>query len=767
MAKNDVKVRLSAEGVSEVVAAFRKVEAEAQKAQKGTSRVFTDLKTQVAGLTGLLPKIGAAAAVGGLVAMAKAGLDAADAAGKLSQKIGASTEGITALQFAASTADVSNEQLEKGLVLLARNLQELRDGTDKQVEAFGRLGLSAKDFAGQDTVQSFDLIARKLATVKDSGEKTALAMEVFGKSGAQLIPLLNDVGREGFDNLRAKAEELGLVIDRDTAAAAQAANDSFTVIGQQAKGLAVQFAAGFAPTIAQAMTTFTNETKGKGTKSIKEFGAQTAKVIVTIINIFRLLGNTVGNILGGIGRQIGAFAAAATQLFSGNFREAVRIWQAAGEDGRRDFAQFQTQFKSDLKRLVDDANREAPKFELQTTVDERALADVETAKERSDKDRAAREAKSAEEAARRKAEAELKEAQRVQDQREQFEVKLLELQGKRQEAALRGLDEELKKYEEVLKAQGVAEAERTRILGEYRTAAMAQLEAQAKLEEGQRVMDELARERQRIENEVALGKVGEAEAVQQLTALEQTRLALLQQIAAAALAAAQATKDPEVIANAQAMVQEVQNLQVEIAKTPESFKLLEDAAKSAADAGLSTLFDKAIEGAGTFRDVASAAVNAVRQTLQQLIIEAIKAQILKTILNMGQGFSSGGVVQAATGGYISGPGTGTSDSIPAMLSDGEFVVRASVVRQPGVLEALTQLNRSMPSVRRSGPRFAAGGLVAAASVPAEQPRQEKPVRIVNVLDPDLVNEALGSSSGEATMMNVIQRNKSGIKRILR
>ena len=46
----------------------------------------------------------------------------------------------------------------------------------------------------------------------------------------------------------------------------------------------------------------------------------------------------------------------------------------------------------------------------------------------------------------------------------------------------------------------------------------------------------------------------------------------------------------------------------------------------------------------------------------------------------------------ATGGYVAGPGTGTSDSIPAMLSNGEYVIRASAVRNIGV-PTLNALNR--------------------------------------------------------------------------
>jgi hypothetical protein len=67
------------------------------------------------------------------------------------------------------------------------------------------------------------------------------------------------------------------------------------------------------------------------------------------------------------------------------------------------------------------------------------------------------------------------------------------------------------------------------------------------------------------------------------------------------------------------------------------------------------------------------------------------------------GFKNGGVVEAATGGLIRGPGTGTSDSIAARLSDGEFVVRASQTAKH--LDLLRAINDGKVAA------FATGGLV--------------------------------------------------------
>ncbi|AIO67232.1 phage tail tape measure protein [Burkholderia oklahomensis] len=75
----------------------------------------------------------------------------------------------------------------------------------------------------------------------------------------------------------------------------------------------------------------------------------------------------------------------------------------------------------------------------------------------------------------------------------------------------------------------------------------------------------------------------------------------------------------------------------------------------------------------------------------------------------------------AGGGSVWGPGTSTSDSIDAKLSDGEFVVRAAVVSQPGVRAHLERLNASGSSVFA---RFARGGAVGGGAGFAESPARD-------------------------------------------
>jgi hypothetical protein len=102
---------------------------------------------------------------------------------------------------------------------------------------------------------------------------------------------------------------------------------------------------------------------------------------------------------------------------------------------------------------------------------------------------------------------------------------------------------------------------------------------------------------------------------------------------------------------------------------------------------------------------------------------------------LGLGGGGGASVSAASGGHIQGPGTGTSDSILAAVSNDEFIVRSAVVRQPGMLALLHAINGARVGVSqawaglrgfamgglvdalapRSMPHFAEGGLVSAGA----------------------------------------------------
>jgi len=198
--------------------------------EKGIGRAQARLAT--------FAKVGAAAAAAAVVAVGAAlanatrnAINFADQMAKTSQRIGLTTEALSKLQYAAKLSDVSLSDLRVGLSQLARNM-------DMNSDAFERLGIAIRNQDGslRDVNSVFTDLVERFSKMQDGAQKTALAMEIFGRSGANMIPLLN-AGAAGLKQMTDEAQQLGLVIDRNTAKRAEQFNDNLTRLGSVLEGI--------------------------------------------------------------------------------------------------------------------------------------------------------------------------------------------------------------------------------------------------------------------------------------------------------------------------------------------------------------------------------------------------------------------------------------------------------------------------------------------------------------------------------------------------
>ena len=186
-------------------------------------------KDKADGLASGFKKAGAALSGVGLVfvALAKGAIDSADEFAKMSQKVGVSVETLSGLSFAANLAGTDIGTVEKGLALLSRNLDDTSQGIGTAKESFEFLGISAVDMDGKlkSTDDVLFEMADKFKAMPDGTKKTALAMDILGKSGKDLIPLLNS-GSDGLHDMLGEADSLGQVLSTQTAQSAERFNDS-------------------------------------------------------------------------------------------------------------------------------------------------------------------------------------------------------------------------------------------------------------------------------------------------------------------------------------------------------------------------------------------------------------------------------------------------------------------------------------------------------------------------------------------------------------
>lgn len=159
--------------------------------------------------------------------------DMADAAAKMSKAMGISVEFYQALGHAAGISGATQEDVSKAMMQLGKRARDAREGLKKVKDAFKEMGLEVLDSNGNLKNQDVLLLeaADRFKEMKDGTAKTALAMEMFGRAGAKIIPLLNE-GSDGIKAMMQEAKELGLVLDKKAAREAEEFNDQL----RRAKG---------------------------------------------------------------------------------------------------------------------------------------------------------------------------------------------------------------------------------------------------------------------------------------------------------------------------------------------------------------------------------------------------------------------------------------------------------------------------------------------------------------------------------------------------
>lgn len=190
---------------------------------------------------------GATAAAGGMMKFAQSTASTADNVDKMSQKIGISRQAYQELDFICSQSGTSVDKLQNGM----KTLRNAMTG-DKNAEIFKNLGVSLTDANGKmkSSEQVMWDTMSALQGVTDADEKAALAQKLFGKSGLELMPLLN--GASGsIDEMKAKAHELGLVMSDEMIDSGVGLTDSLDQIKRAFGGVMNQLGGAFMPVVKQ------------------------------------------------------------------------------------------------------------------------------------------------------------------------------------------------------------------------------------------------------------------------------------------------------------------------------------------------------------------------------------------------------------------------------------------------------------------------------------------------------------------------------------
>lgn len=305
-------------------------------AVKQLDTAFGDLiKGMAAGLAGAL-------SAKAFVDISKASLDAADSIGKMAQQMGVTVEEASVLEYTLGLADVSAEELATSVKGLNKSLEEAEKPGTAAANAFKAFGLSAKQLQGMNIDQRLKTIADQFSKFADGPEKSAAAVEMFGRSGLKLIPLLNQ-GAAGFEAARVEAERLGIILNKDLTDAADGVNDSFDKIGRTLRAAWIKGMQDSLPEI-QKMNEAIAVLATKGSSVQVVFNGIVGVIKVVVTALYGLV-----NAVSTAGKFLGAMAAAFVALLRGDFAGAKEIVGAFGQDlaaAGREMADFTTKLWS-------------------------------------------------------------------------------------------------------------------------------------------------------------------------------------------------------------------------------------------------------------------------------------------------------------------------------------------------------------------------------------------------------------------------------------
>lgn len=205
---------------------FEKGMKRARGEMSSMQKASTALKTAFAGMIGLL-------AFDQFASLAKSGLEYASSLGEVASQLGVSTRALQEYRYAASQAGIEQGEMDKALSSLTRRLGAAASGAKAPSQALKQLGVDLRDAKGNiiDAGEAIPLIAEGLKNIESPAERAKILVDLFGKSGQQLAPLMEG-GAAGVNGLRDAANSLGLVLSDKLINDADEAADKMAALKQ-------------------------------------------------------------------------------------------------------------------------------------------------------------------------------------------------------------------------------------------------------------------------------------------------------------------------------------------------------------------------------------------------------------------------------------------------------------------------------------------------------------------------------------------------------
>lgn len=278
--------------------------------EKGLKAAEKQLKSFGSAISSVGIKLAAVGAAGVTAAfgLVKSFSNVGDQFDKASKRTGITVEALSELAFAAEDSGASLETMEAGIRKMQQQLTDAAGGSKSAVKAFEALGLSVADLQGLSPDQQFLAVAEAVSRIEDPTTKAAVAMDVLGKSGTQLLPMFEN-GAEGIEVMRKRARDLNLVMSGEAASAAALFGDTLSALLQTLGAVARTIATALMPVLTPMI-----EAAAQWVATASRWIQQNQALVVSVFKIFGVITAlgvgliAIGTIISTLGSSLGALA---------------------------------------------------------------------------------------------------------------------------------------------------------------------------------------------------------------------------------------------------------------------------------------------------------------------------------------------------------------------------------------------------------------------------------------------------------------------------
>lgn len=232
--------------------AYVQVSAENTKLDQGLRKAQNKLKKFGAVTAGIGAKLAGFGVGFGAPLLAAVGkfAKAGDQLHKMNLRLGVSVERLSAWNHALELSGSDIETFERGIRNMQKNLFKVGQGLKGPTEALEEIGITLDDIKGLKPDDQFKAIGDAISKIDDPTKQTAIAFQLFGKAGADLLPLMK-AGAAGMDQMMMAAKELGRTMTAEDAQAAADFEDAMTDLTGAVKGSFTQIAKALTPALAK------------------------------------------------------------------------------------------------------------------------------------------------------------------------------------------------------------------------------------------------------------------------------------------------------------------------------------------------------------------------------------------------------------------------------------------------------------------------------------------------------------------------------------